>query len=166
MLGCDHYLSHSPLPSRGRHQEAPQASSAFRTPTAGSLQSWARGERSPLLPWRRGLTPWVSLECNPEIPVAPGVEHYVLDMEWVAISFSRGSSQPRDQTGVSSENGLEWVNLTQMTIISTTVGRNQGCHCPFVLCFVPQDCLRVGFCLQRASSWPAPCLTSGAAAWL
>ena len=23
-----------------------------------------------------------------------------------------------------SENGLEWVNLTQMTIISTTVGRN------------------------------------------
>ena len=23
-----------------------------------------------------------------------------------------------------SKNGLEWVNLTQMTIISTTVGRN------------------------------------------
>ena len=23
-----------------------------------------------------------------------------------------------------SENGLEWVNLTQMTIISTTVGKN------------------------------------------
>ena len=23
-----------------------------------------------------------------------------------------------------NENGLEWVNLTQMTIISTTVGRN------------------------------------------
>ena len=21
-----------------------------------------------------------------------------------------------------------------------------GCHCPFVLCLVPQDCLRVGFC--------------------
>ena len=26
--------------------------------------------------------------------------------------------------GISDLNGLEWVNLTQMTIISTTVGRN------------------------------------------
>ena len=31
--------------------------------------------KKPLLPSRRGLTPRVSLECNPEIPVAPGVEH-------------------------------------------------------------------------------------------
>ena len=26
--------------------------------------------------------------------------------------------------GISEINGLEWVNLTQMTIISTTVGKN------------------------------------------
>ena len=26
--------------------------------------------------------------------------------------------------GISELNGLEWVNLTQMTIISTTVGQN------------------------------------------
>ena len=26
--------------------------------------------------------------------------------------------------GISKLNGLEWVNLTQMTIISTTAGRN------------------------------------------
>ena len=26
--------------------------------------------------------------------------------------------------GISELNGLEWVNLTQMAIISTTVGRN------------------------------------------
>ena len=26
--------------------------------------------------------------------------------------------------GISEQNGLEWVNLSQMTIISTTVGRN------------------------------------------
>ena len=31
-------------------------------------------------------------------------------LEWDAIAFS--------------ENGLEWVNLTQMTIISTIVGKN------------------------------------------
>ena len=29
-----------------------------------------------------------------------------------------------DILGTSELNGLEWVNLTQMTIISTTVGRN------------------------------------------
>ena len=29
-----------------------------------------------------------------------------------------------DILGISKPNGLEWVNLTQMTIISTTVGRN------------------------------------------
>ena len=29
-----------------------------------------------------------------------------------------------DMLGISELNGLEWVNLTQMTIISTTVGRN------------------------------------------
>ena len=28
------------------------------------------------VPSRRGLTPRGSLECNPEIPVTPGVEHY------------------------------------------------------------------------------------------
>ena len=29
-----------------------------------------------------------------------------------------------DILGISDLNGLEWVNLTQMTIVSTTVGRN------------------------------------------
>ena len=29
-----------------------------------------------------------------------------------------------DILGISELNGLEWVNLTQMTIISTTEGRN------------------------------------------
>ena len=28
--------------------------------------------------------------------------------------------------GISELNGLEWVNLTQMTIVSTTVGRNRS----------------------------------------
>ena len=29
-----------------------------------------------------------------------------------------------DILGINNSNGLEWVNLTQMTIISTTLGRN------------------------------------------
>ena len=59
-------------------------------------------------------------------------------LEWVAFPFSRGSSQPRDQTQVSyiaggfftnwaireAQNPCEWANLIQMTIISTTVGKN------------------------------------------
>ena len=37
-----------------------------------------------------------------------------------------------DILGISELNGLEWVNLTQMTIISTTVGRNpsEEMECP------------------------------------
>ena len=30
----------------------------------------------------------VSLECNPEIPVAPGVEHYVLDTSLDEVYFA------------------------------------------------------------------------------
>ena len=37
---------------------------------------------------RRGVTPRVSLECNPEIPVAPGVEHYVLDTSLDEVYFA------------------------------------------------------------------------------
>ena len=29
-----------------------------------------------------------------------------------------------DILGISDKNGLEWMNLTQMTIIPTTTGRN------------------------------------------
>ena len=31
---------------------------------------------------------WLSLECNPEIPVAPGVEHYVLDTSLDEVYFA------------------------------------------------------------------------------
>ena len=33
------------------------------------------GYQNPLLPSSRGLTHWVSLECVPVIPIAPGEEH-------------------------------------------------------------------------------------------
>ena len=38
--------------------------------------------------WRRGLTLRVKLECNPEIPVAPGEEHYVLDKSLDEVYFA------------------------------------------------------------------------------
>ena len=42
-------------------------------------------------------------------------------LEVVKQEMARGNV---DILGISELNGLEWVNLTQMTIISTTVGRN------------------------------------------
>ena len=60
--------------------------------TLSGLQeiSVATREESGVLcfPSRRGLTPRVSLECNPEIPAAPGEEHYVLDRSLDEVSFS------------------------------------------------------------------------------
>ena len=35
--------------------------------------------------------------------------------------------------GISELNGLEWVNLTQMTIGSTTVGKNPEVVCHSIL---------------------------------
>ena len=49
-------------------------------------------------------------------------------LEWVAISFSRGSSQPRDQTLVSctagrylGENKYCWINWVMKSIVLTQV---------------------------------------------
>ena len=52
---------------------------------------------------------------------------------WNARSMNQGKLEVVKQEmarvnvnilGISELNGLEWVNLTQMTIMSTTVGRN------------------------------------------
>ena len=59
-------------------------------------------------------------------------EHYCIG-NWNVRSMNQGKLEVVKQEmarvnvdvlGISELNGLEWVNLTQMTIISTTVGRN------------------------------------------
>jgi len=42
-------------------------------------------------------------------------------LEVVKLEMARVNT---DILGISKLNGLEWVNLTQMTIISTTVDKN------------------------------------------
>ena len=42
-------------------------------------------------------------------------------LEVVKLEMARANT---DILEISKLNGLEWVNLTQMTIISTTVGKN------------------------------------------
>ena len=38
-------------------------------------------------PWQSRMSPRVRLECNPEIPVAPGEEPWLLDTSLAIISF-------------------------------------------------------------------------------
>ena len=46
------------------------------------------------------LTLWDPMACSSPVPSVHGISQ-ARKLEWVAISFSRGSSQPRDQTSVS-----------------------------------------------------------------
>ena len=45
-------------------------------------------------------------------------------LEWVAVSFSRGSSQPRDQTQVSCIAGRFFTNWTTVETQNTRVGNS------------------------------------------
>ena len=51
-----------------------------------------------------GPTLWDLMDCRPPGSSVHGIFHARI-LEWFAISFSRGSSQPRDQTWVSCTAG-------------------------------------------------------------
>ena len=93
------------------HSEGFQSNSSLRTTPA-------RGLRSPLfLIWSGRLgdvgyyfcclaaqscpTLWNLMDCNPSVSSVHGILQARI-LEWVAISSSRGSSQPKDRTRVSS----------------------------------------------------------------
>ena len=46
------------------------------------------------------LTPCHPMDCSPPVSTAHGILQARI-LEWVAMPSSRGSSQPRDQTGIS-----------------------------------------------------------------
>ena len=48
----------------------------------------SRGKQNPLLPLETRPDSQMSLECNPEIPVAPVEEHYFLDRSLDEVSFA------------------------------------------------------------------------------
>ena len=59
---------------------------------------------------RRGLTPWGSMGCNPEILVFPGEEHYVLDTRLDEVSLALQLLERNPQLSLASR--LEgWVTL-------------------------------------------------------
>ena len=49
------------------------------------------------------------MDCSPSGSTVHGIFQAII-LEWVAISFSRGSSQPRDQTRVSCTAGRFFTN--------------------------------------------------------
>ena len=75
------------------------------------------------------LTLWDPMDCNPPGSSVHGISQARI-LEWVAISLSRGSSQPRDQTQVSYVAGrffTIWAiweahcGLTQLSYLWKTV---------------------------------------------
>ena len=61
---------------------------------------------------RLGLTPWVSLECNPEICVAPSEEHWLLDTSLDEVYLPRSHSRaiPSFPSKLEWNIGLPWAN--------------------------------------------------------
>ena len=58
----------------------------------------------PLQPRDRSeVYPWILYQLSHKVPLSMGFSRQ--EEEWVAISFSRGSSRPRDQTQVSCTAG-------------------------------------------------------------
>ena len=77
------------------------------------MDSWAPYKNTSLLNLELGHLSWVSVEiehitndkscptlCDPMAYTVPGILQARI-LEWVAVPFSTGSSQPRDQTQVS-----------------------------------------------------------------
>ena len=105
----------------------------------GSISKGASGS---LLVARSCPTLCDPVDCRP-----PGSSiHGLLQarmLAWVAVSFSRGSSQPRDQIPVSCTSGIFFTVWATFSNMSLVIGR-KGCHWE-------KSC---GKDLGRAESWP------------
>ena len=72
----------------------------------------SRGKQNPLLPLETRPDSQMSLECNPEIPVAPVEEHYLLDRSLDEVSFALQllESIPSSPSQLEWKIGLPWAN--------------------------------------------------------
>ena len=71
-----------------------------------------------------------SLDCSPPVSSVHGILQARI-LEWVAISFSRGSSRPRDQTPVSCIAGrffTIWATREGRCLISWETGNTCSSH--------------------------------------
>ena len=59
---------------------------------------------------RRGVTHQVRLECDPDIPVAPGEEHYVLEVPNMLLEISGEITPERIKGWSQSKNNTQlWM---------------------------------------------------------
>ena len=73
---------------------------AWRAALHGVSKSWTRLSDWTILNWTECVTTCKLMDCSLPGSFVPGISR-ARTLEWVAISFSRGSSGPRDQTRVS-----------------------------------------------------------------
>ena len=92
----------------------------------------------------------VSDSCNPMVCILPGSSvHGILQakiLEWVAISFSRGSSQPRDQTQASHIAGRFFYHLSHQGIGIDDISKSSiKLHEKKSICIKKTRCLFIVF---------------------
>ena len=124
---------------------------------AGLVSALQQSESLILLLFRRSVmsrlfaTPWTAAH---QAPLSMGILQARI-LAWVAVPFSRGSSRPRDRTGVSSVSCIgRWV-LYHYHHLRTKVKLNMKLFLisrvrisPSSPCIFPFCCLCLGFLLQ------------------
>ena len=130
-------MDHSLVQLNGTMSHAMRATQHELVMVEGSDKTWSTGEE---VKWSEVAqscpTPCDPVDCSP-----PGFSVHgslqVRILEWVAISFSRGSSRPRDQTWVSCiAGGFFTIWTTRETPFYSYWSLNSGYsfpHSPFTL---------------------------------
>ena len=84
------------------------------------------------------VAPWTAAHCSPPGSSVHGIFQARV-LEWVAISFSRGSSQPRDRTQVSHTAGRHFTVWATREAHNSHYYRVNAC-CLSILCIVVCIC--------------------------
>ena len=128
------------------------------------------------------LTLYDPMDCSPPSSSVRGIIFQAKILEWVAISFSRGSSLPRDQTQVSciadrfftvwaTREALEWTKISHKLVIVKACDRYMEVHYTIVSAFKTlnyetihrtfQRNVQKGPCTLHPSSVLTSCMTVG-----
>ena len=128
------------------------------------------------------LTLYDPMDCSPPSSSVRGIIFQAKILEWVAISFSRGSSLPRDRTQVSciadrfftvwaTREALEWTKISHKLVIVKACDRYREVHYTIVSAFKTlnyetihrtiQRNVQKGPCTLHPSSVLTSCMTVG-----
>ena len=112
--------------SRGSSQ--PRNQTRFSCIAGGFFTNWAMREAWDLLWWfgslvaKSCLTLATPMDCSPPGSSVHGIFQAII-LEWIPISFSRGSSQPRNWTQVSGTAGRFFTNWAMREAQRSTIRR-------------------------------------------